>query len=133
MLEGRRCSLKSMGDNLPAFTLSSKQITMRYKIFHIQRLVASQGVHHFEQFAQNSRQRFGFGHTSLNHPSIGLMHNPGGFHCIDGCKIEQFSHQRSSALLNTPPALVLAGADLEQIKTGQFGKLSNCAILVTPC
>lgn len=118
-----------MGDNLPAFTLSSKLITMTYKVFHIHRLVTSQGVHHSEQFARDGHQRFGFGHTALNHPSVGLMHNPGGFHYVDGRKIEQFSHQRSSALGDTPSALVLAGADFKQIKTSQFGNLSNCTIL----
>lgn len=118
-----------MGDNLPAFTLSSKLITMTYKVFHVHRLVTSQGVHYSEQFARNSHQRFGFGHTSFNHPSVGLMHNPGGFHCVDGRKIEQFSHQRPSAFGYTPPAFVFAGADLKQIKTSQFGNLSNCTIL----
>ena len=98
-------------------------------LFHIHRLVASQCVHHSEQFARDGHQRFDFGHTALNHLSIGLMHNPCGFDCVDGRKIEQFSHQWSSALGNTPPALVFAGADLKQIKTGQFGNLSNRPIL----
>ncbi len=129
MLEGRHSRLKGMDDNLPAFTLSSESITIMVTLFHIHRLVASQCVHHSEQFARDGHQRFDFGHTALNHLSIGLMHNPCGFHCVDGRKIEQRSHQWSSALGNTAPAFVLAGADLKQIKTGQFGNLSTCLIL----
>ena len=129
MLEGRYSRLRGMDDNLPAFTLSSKLIAMTYKVFHIPRLITSQGIHHCEQFARDGHQRFDLGHTALNHARVGLMHNSGGFHCVNGRKIEQFSHQWSSALGNPSPAFVLAGADFKQIKTGQFGNLSNCPIL----
>lgn len=118
-----------MDDNLPAFTLSSESITMIVKVFHVHLLVASQCVHHSEQFARDGHQRFDFGHAALKHPSVGPMHSPCGFDCVDGRKIEQFSHQWSSALGNTPPAFVFAGADLKEIKTGQFGNLSTCLIL----
>jgi hypothetical protein len=57
------------------------------------------------------------------------MHSSCGFDCVDGRKIKQLSHQWSSAFGNTPLAFVFAGADLKQIKTSQFGNLSNCTIL----
>jgi len=94
-------------------------------IVHIYCIVTSKSKDNPQKLSGYGNQCLDFGHASVKHLLISLMHNPLGLNRINGCKKQQLSHQRSSSFGDMALALVLTRTDFVKIKASQFDDLRN--------
>lgn len=94
-------------------------------ILYIHRVVTGKGKDKHKELSGYGYQGLHLYHASVQHLLVVFMHNPMGFHHIDGGEIQQLPHQGTTPLRDAAFASVFAGANFKKIKAGQFHHLRD--------
>ena len=102
-------------------------------VLQILRVITNDSKDEPQKLSGYGNQCFHLGHASVEHLLILRMHDAFGFNRINGCKKQQFSHQRPATFGDPALPPVIARTDFIKIKTGQLHDLRDGIKFIKIC